>query len=145
MERWLILALLAALFWGGNAVLVKLVVGREYYGLEGSRANFFVALGILATMFLYDRLAPLPFNGTKLPAYALAFVVGIIWALGNIFAFESIRTGGKMSHVVPLYNTNTLIAVGLVILLLKEIPVGTEMIRVILGAILITVGAILVA
>lgn len=145
MERWLVLALMAALFWGGNAVLVKLVVSREYLGLEGSRANLFVALGILTTMLIYDRLSPVPFLQSRLPVYALAFVVGIIWALGNIFAFEAVRSGGNMSQVVPIYNTNTLIAVALVILLFKELPAGADLVRVIIGAILITVGAILVS
>jgi uncharacterized membrane protein len=145
MERWLILALLAALFWGGNAVLVKLTIGREYYGLEASRANFFVALGILATMVVYDRLAAVPFVTAKAPEYALAFTIGIIWALGNIFAFESVRAGGAMSQVVPIYNTNTLVAVILVIVLLKELPQGADRLRVILGALFITLGAILVS
>jgi uncharacterized membrane protein len=145
MERWLLFALVAALFWGGNAVLVKLVVGRQYLGLEGSRANLFVALGILATMVAYDRLTPVPFLQSKWPVYALAFIVGVIWALGNIFAFEAVRSGGNMSQVVPIYNTNTLIAVALVIVLFKEIPAGADLIRVILGAILITIGAILVS
>jgi uncharacterized membrane protein len=145
MERWLIFALVAALFWGVNAALVKLVVGQQYLNLEGSRANLFVALGILVTMLAYDRLFPVPFLQTKLPVYALAFGVGILWALGNIFAFEAVRAGGNMSQVVPIYNTNTLIAVALVILLFKEIPSSTDLIRVIIGAILITVGAILVS
>ncbi len=107
-----------------------------------------VVVGGTAVAYLTLFILSLRRRGFKTWLHGLFFLylaVGIIWALGNIFAFESIRTGGKMSHVVPLYNTNTLIAVGLVILLLKEIPVGTEMIRVILGAILITVGAILVA
>lgn len=145
MERWLVLALSAALFWGGNAVLVKLVVSRDYLGLEGSRANFFVALGILATMLIYDRLTPVPFSSAKLLVYGLAFTVGIVWALGNICAFEAVRAGGNMSQVVPIYNTNTLIAVVLVMLLMKEIPAGADLVRVIIGAILITAGAILVS
>ncbi|MCX6639426.1 MAG: GRP family sugar transporter [bacterium] len=145
MERWLFLAFMAALFWGGNAVLVKLAVGKEYYGLEPSRANFFVGLGVLTTMLIYDRMTPVPFYSAKMPVYALSFLVGIVWALGNIFAFRSIEAGGKMSQVVPIYNTNTLIAVFLVIVLLKEVPTGADLIRVIAGAILITVGAILVS
>jgi uncharacterized membrane protein len=145
MQRWLILALVAAVFWGGNAVLVKLTVGKEHLGLEGSRANLFVALGILAAMFIYDRLNPLPFSSGQLPAYALAFAVGVIWALGNIFAFSAVRAGGTMSQIVPIYNTNTLVAVLLCMLLLREIPVGLDMYRVIAGAVLITIGAILVS
>ena len=76
---------------------------------------------------------------------ALAFVIGIVWALGNIFAFEAVRAGGRMSQIVPIYNTNTLVAVALVLLLMKEIPAGADLVRVIIGAILITVGAILVS
>ena len=145
MQRWLILALFAAVFWGGNAVLVKLVVGREHFGLEGSRANLFVAIGILAAMLVNDRLNPAPFSPQQIPAYALALLVGVIWALGNIFAFLAVRAGGTMSQIVPIYNTNTLVAVFLCMLMLREIPVGMDMYRVIAGAILITLGAILVS
>jgi len=126
-------------------VLVKLAVGKEYFGLEPSRANLFVGLGILMTMIVNDRFAPIPFTGNKLPVYALSFAVGVVWALGNIFAFRAVGVGGKMSQVVPIYNTNTLIAVFLVIVLLKEIPTGMDLWRVIAGAILITIGAILVS
>jgi len=111
MPRWFILALMAALFWGGNAVLVKLALGKQYHGLEASRSNLFVAFGIIAAMILYDRMNPLPFSTEKLPAYALSFVIGVVWALGNVFAFEAVRAGGNMSQVVPIYNTNTLVAV----------------------------------
>lgn len=145
MERWLIWALLAAVFWGGNAVLVKLVVGREHFGLAVSRANLFVAIGILAAMLINDRLHPAPFSLQQVQAYTLAVAVGVIWALGNIFAFSAVRAGGTMSQIVPIYNTNTLVAVLLCMLLLREIPVGLDMYRVIAGAVLITIGAILVS
>lgn len=145
MIRWIHFALLAAVFWGANAVLVKLVVGREHFGLEGSRANLFVAIGILAAMLINDRLNPAPFSSQQISAYALATLVGVVWALGNIFAFLAVRAGGTMSQIVPIYNTNTLVAVLLCMLLLREIPVGIDMYRVIAGAILITVGAILVS
>ncbi|RJP73069.1 MAG: hypothetical protein C4524_15255 [Candidatus Zixiibacteriota bacterium] len=145
MERWLLLALGAALFWGVNALLVKLVVDRAYLGLEASRANLFVALGVLATMLIYDRLAPVPFTAGRVNAYALSFLIGIVWALGNIFAFEAVRAGGKMSQVVPIYNTNTLVAVVLITLLLREIPAGADLVRVLIGALLITLGAVLVS
>ena len=145
MQKWLLFSLAAALFWGGNAVLVKLVVGRDHLGLEGSRANLFVAFGILAVMLINDRLHPAPFSSQQVPAYALAVAVGVVWALGNIFAFLAVRAGGTMSQIVPIYNTNTLVAVFLCMLLFREIPVGMDLYRVIAGAILITLGAILVS
>ena len=145
MQKWLLFSLAAALFWGGNAVLVKLVVGREHFGLAGSRANLFVAIGIIAAMLINDRLHPAPFSLLQVPAYALAAAVGVIWALGNIFAFLAVRAGGAMSQIVPIYNTNTIVAVVLCMLLLREIPVGMDMYRVIAGAVLITIGAILVS
>jgi uncharacterized membrane protein len=145
MPRWLTLALAAAIFWGSNAVLVKLVVGKQHFGLEGTRANLFVAIGILMAMIISDRLNPVPFSSQLIPVYALALAIGVVWALGNIFAFAAVEAGGTMSQVVPIYNTNTLVAVALCMLLLREIPVGPDMYRVIAGAILITVGAILVS
>lgn len=145
MQSWIFWAALAALFWGGNAVLIKLAVSKEYHGLAVSRSNLFVALGIMATMLIYDRLVPLPFTANYLPAYAISFAVGIVWAVGNIFAFTAVAAGGNMSQVVPIYNTNTLVAVVLVLLLFREIPAGADLYRVIAGAVLITVGAYLVS
>ena len=145
MQRWFLYALSADFFWGFNAVLEKLAVDRRYLGLEVSRSNLFIAVGILATMLIHDRMSHVPFSGEKIPAYALSFAIGIIWALGNIFALSAVRSGGNMSQVVPLYNTNTLIAVILVTLLFREIPAGADLYRVMAGAVLITIGAYLVS
>lgn len=50
-----------------------------------------------------------------------------------------------VSRLVPIFNTNTLVAVALGMILLKELPAGTEKIKVVIGAILIVVGGVLVS
>ena len=50
-----------------------------------------------------------------------------------------------MSQLAPIYNANTIIAVILGIILLKEIPNASQMIRIIIGAVMIVVGAVLVS
>ena len=145
MPRWLIYALLASLLWGSNAVLVKLAISKDYYGLDVSRSNFFIGIGVLAVMTINDRITATPFSTSHLPVYAISLAIGIVWALGNIFALKAVEAGGNMSQAVPVWNTNTLVAVFLCLLIFKEIPAGSDLIRVIIGAVLITIGAILVS
>jgi len=63
----------------------------------------------------------------------------------GVFAFLAFSAGAEVAKLVPIYNTNTLIAVILGLLLLHEVPAVDERIKVIIGAILIVIGGILVS
>jgi uncharacterized membrane protein len=50
----------------------------------------------------------------------------------------------NISQLVPVYNTNTLVAFILAVVLFKELPQGADLIRNLLGALLIVGGTILI-
>ena len=50
----------------------------------------------------------------------------------------------NVSQLVPVYNTNTLVAFGLAILIFKELPNSGDLIRNLIGALLIVAGTTLI-
>ena len=76
---------------------------------------------------------------------SLALVAGMIWGLGFLAVAVAIARGGDVARLAPIYNTNTILAVFMAIIFLKEIPDVSQMFRVIAGAVLIVIGSILVS
>jgi len=68
-----------------------------------------------------------------------------LWALGQLFAILALVNKAPVSRLTPIYNTNTLVAVLLGIILLRELPTGASTIKVLIGAVLIVIGGILVS
>lgn len=75
----------------------------------------------------------------------LALIAGVIWGLGFIAIAIAISQKADVARLAPIYNTNTILAVLIAIIFLKEIPDVSQMFRIIAGAVLIVVGAILVS
>lgn len=75
----------------------------------------------------------------------LAILIGAFWALGMTLVAVAINTYHvPVSKLAPLYNMNTLITVILGLILFAEFK-DVNTVKLISGAILITVGGILVA
>ena len=170
MPNWLIYGLLASLCWGTYAVISKIVTAEKYLGIQPGDASLLM-LGGIATVFMLYFLsrqkmlsAPLKSVGVLLIVAILAYIIytlkqggvqvslptvgfgllqGALWAAGMVFAFMAFSVGAEAAKLVPIYNTNTLIAVILGLLLLHEVPASDERLKVIIGAILIVVGGIL--
>ncbi|MFH1224931.1 MAG: GRP family sugar transporter [Candidatus Diapherotrites archaeon] len=142
MESWVIYALLASVSWGVYIVISKLA-------LDGKGSSpFLVALlmgfgimGLFGILFLATR----PALEMGAQGVGLAVAAGAVWALGQIFAIMALVNRAPVAKLAPLYNTNTLIAVLLGIILLKELPSGFEKVKVLIGAALIVIGGILVS
>ncbi|MFH0927311.1 MAG: EamA family transporter [Candidatus Micrarchaeota archaeon] len=146
MEKWLLFGILASLCWGTYVVLQKVSVSGKYFGIVNSVFLLLMLAGI-AVVFLGDVIA----SGQKLelPASPLALLVavgaGALWALGIVFATLALSGGADVAKLVPIYNTNTLVAVFLGIVLLGEVPSSANQIKVLIGAIMIIAGGILVS
>jgi len=69
----------------------------------------------------------------------------VLWGLGFLALAVAIAKGYDVARLAPIYNTNTIITVVLGIIFLKEIPDASQMFRVITGAVMVVVGAILVS
>jgi len=144
LPSWLILALVSFFAWGTYNVVAKIVTNKDYFGLSPQTTAFMMLIGIAIVFGGYFLMQPqeLPSNPTVI---GLAILIGIIWAVGQLFAFIALSSGAPISKLTSIYNSNTLITVILGIFLLNEIPNQGDIVKVVAGTILIISGAFLVS
>lgn len=139
MENWLIYAILASLSWGSYIIITKLAKGIDPF-LSGLA----MAIGIFVFFGALYIIKTPSFDGNWNPIF-LSVIAGAVWALGMLFIILALKSGADVSKLAPIYNTNTLVAVMLGIVILHEIPALAEQFKVIVGAILIILGGILIS
>lgn len=145
-ENWITWGIIASIAWGSYVVLLKIATSPEYYAIPPFSAFFVMSLGIMGTSLSMLAIARGKIRSSsqiKSKAVATALASGIVWSIGMfsvIYAFS--RLGASVDPMVPLYNTNTLVAVLLGMVLLKE--KHQRKLLTILGAVLIVIGASLV-
>ncbi len=145
MKPSLMLGLLSALCWGLYIFVSKLVTNSQYYGIEPRRASLLMLVGIAACFVGYALFAPPGTRPLSPPAVGLGIGAGVLWALGMVFSFLALASGVSVARLVPLYNTNTLVAVLLGIIFLKEARSGADLVHILVGAALIVAGGVLVS
>lgn len=143
---WIIYGLLASLFWGSYIVVSKVASSDDYFGLDPFLVSLFMLVGIFivfaGSSFFFREKLTIP--ESKL-GIGFAILAGALWAVGMIASLLAVRAGADVSKLVPLYNSNTLIAVLLGIVFLHEVPSTGGLVRVIIGSVLIVVGATVVS
>ena len=140
MENWIIQGIIAAVFFGINTVIFKIAIQKG--NLNPAYASLAFGIGIIITFLIYYFVNP---NWQfELKSTSIAVFAGILWAIGLIAVTIAISQKGNIAQLAPIYNTNTIITVILGIILLKEIPDMSQMIRIIIGAFMIVAGAVLV-
>ena len=141
MDNWIIYGLIAAVCFGMQTVIFKIAYQKSnftpYYG------SFVFALGIIMIFALFILLKP----GFEFEwkSSSLLLVSGVIWGIGFLAIAIAISQKADIARLSPIYNTNTLLTVILGIVFLKEIPDKSQVFRIVSGAILIVIGAILVS
>ncbi|MCX6775983.1 MAG: GRP family sugar transporter [Candidatus Micrarchaeota archaeon] len=145
METWILYGVIAALLFGTYVVVSKVVTSEKYFGLNIHAAVFLMLIGIAIVFLLYSFSGGVPKLANNPTTLALAILAGVLWAAGMIITYIALNSGADVTRLTPVYNTNTLVAVTLGIILLGELPGSTEKIKVIVGAILIVIGGILVS
>lgn len=144
LKNWIVYGLIASLAWGSYALLLKLAISARYYSCDPIVAFLMIGLAtviVSSAIFVRDKENVTSFSKIGL---GLAFTSGIIWAIGIyfvIFAFFNLQA--DVARLVPLYNTNTLVATLLGIVLLHEVP--SQRLITLLGAILIVIGGSIIA
>lgn len=146
-ENWITWGIIASIAWGSYVVLLRIATSPEYYAISPFSAFFVMSLGITATslsMLIIARGKFRTSSEVNLRAATTALSSGIVWGIGMFSVIYALsRLAAPVASLVPLYNTNTLVAVLLGIVLLKERP--QRKLLVILGAVSIVLGASLVA
>ena len=147
MESWLYYGLAAALIYGISGFSAKLASGKAHYALQPHVLGILAAIGVFVVFFAYYLLEG---KGTlSLPsdpsALGLGLLTGGTWAVATVLVYRAFSEGANASQMAPIYNLNTLVVVILGLALLHEIPAAGQAIKVLAGAILITIGAMLVS
>jgi len=143
-EKWIIYGIIASLTWGLYALLMKLAVSPRYYGIDPFVAFVAMSVGILLvwpSVFVRGKRGVIRSAKTGL---MIAFASGITWAVGMLAIVSALfKFEADVARIVPLCNTNTLVATSLGIILLHE--ARGERRTIIIGAILVVAGGSLVA
>ncbi len=141
MQNWVIYGFIASFFFALNIIIYKVAQQKgnfsPYYG------SFIFGLGIVLIFGLFLLFKP-SFE-FEWGSSSLALIAGIIWGLGFLAVSAAIAQKADVARLAPIYNTNTILAVLIAIIFLKEIPDVSQMFRVIAGAVLIVVGSVLVS
>jgi uncharacterized membrane protein len=142
--NWIMLGIGASILWGIFAVTLRISISEDYYGTSPKIAFIGLMTGMFLVTVLLLTTTKTQYAEFSRTGFFIAISAGIIWSLGMvliIYALTDVST--PISRLVPLYNTNTLVAVLIGIILLKEVP--EERIRTIIGALLIVLGGILLS
>ena len=141
-ESWIIYGLLAALFFGANAVVYKVAAVNGQ--LDPFYASLVFGVGIMASLIVAYAFK---FSAPTLNVKWLGLLIfaGVLWGLGYLMVALAISHNADIAKLAPIYNTNTLVAVALGIIVLKELPSAAAAWRIVLGAVLIVAGSVLVS
>ena len=141
MPNWIVYGLVAAVFFALNTIIYKVAQQKgnfsPYYG------TFMFGLGAILIFGIF-----LFFNQSfefEWKSSGLALIAGIVWGIGFLAVAIAIAQKADVAKLAPIYNINTLLVVIMGIVFLKEIPDASQMFRVVAGAVLIVIGAILVS
>jgi len=132
--------IIASFFFALNTIIYKIAYQKgnfsPYYG------TFIFGLGVVFIFGVFLLFKP-SFD-FEWKSSSIALIAGITWGLGFLAVAVAIAQKADIARLAPIYNTNTLLAVLLGIIFLKEIPNASQIFRVIAGAVLIVIGSILV-
>ena len=132
--------ILPAIFFGLSGVFAKASnaagIGLGYYML---------AIGVAVTITGSICLLFIPDRSFSISAGRDAFLSGATWALGAaLVAVALAKFKAPISQIVPLYNMNTLVGVLLGLWLFSEWQ-DLDLLKLLIGSILIVIGGTLVA
>lgn len=131
---------LPALIYGGSALFQKLSTNL---GISISAYLIAVGLGVGVAglgFYFFDNTASF-----TIKASGYAGIFGITWGVATgLVAYSLLHFNVPISQLVPLYNMNTLVAVLLALVIFSEWQ-ELNVVKLLLGTVLIVVGAIFVA
>ncbi|MEL6384507.1 MAG: hypothetical protein AAFQ89_19035 [Cyanobacteria bacterium J06626_18] len=131
---------LPALFYGISSVFAK---SSANLGMSVGGHLVFIGLAISMTGVLFNFV--LPGNVPSLAAIGSSAMQGVFWGLGTgCVVLGILKYQAPLAKLVPLYNMNTLITVGLALAIFAEWR-EVNPFQLLAGAGLIIVGGILVS
>ena len=131
---------LPALIYGGSAIFQKMSINS---GISLSAYLVATGVGIIVVGVGYYFFDGSFSYSAKSGVYAMVF--GLAWGVASgLVAYTLLNFDIALSQLVPLYNMNTLVAVLLALVIFSEWK-DLHTIKLVVGAVLISAGAIFVA
>ena len=141
MQSWVFYGLIAFVCFAVNTIIYKVAQQKGNFSPYYGALLFGIGAMLLFGLFFIFK----PSSNFEWKSSGLILIAGVIWAIGFLAVAIAIAQKADVARLAPLYNANTLLAVLLGIVFLKEIPDVSQMFRVIAGAMLIVIGSILVS
>lgn len=135
---------LPAVLYGTSSVFAKTSTN---VGMPVGIHLFWIGLAISTTGVLFSVVLPgaVPSLVPSIKGVASSSMLGLLWGLGTgCVALGLLQYQAPLAKLVPLYNMNTLITVGLALILFSEWK-EMNIVQLLLGAVLIIAGGILVS
>ena len=115
MNSWLLLSVVALVFWGITGVTQKLSTNN----ISFERSFFWFCVAFFGISAVIAVAVPLQWK-VPLPLVALAALGGLLNGLGALTSFAALERGGKASVVIPLVSVYPLVTVAGAALMLGE-------------------------
>ncbi|RPH93486.1 hypothetical protein EHM69_10130 [candidate division KSB1 bacterium] len=146
MKSWFIIGIVASLLYGVSAILFKMLTAERFLGGPPAWVLAGIGTGIALCGVLGGILWPASGTGANtLQACLLAVPAGLLNGFATLLVLWALRSSTtNLSQLVPVYNTNTLVAFFLAVVFLKELPQGADLLRNLAGALLIVIGTVLI-
>ena len=110
MGGWILLAVLASVFWGIYALLAKLATGPTHGALTSRVATFYLMLGILAAFIPFSLWGGVRSLAGQASPRVIAFGAGLAWAFGMLCMFRCLPTrGGHLARGTDLQHEHSAI------------------------------------
>ena len=134
---WLIYALLSAFFAALTAILAKIGVANVDSNVATAIRTVVILVFAWGIVFVQGSAKQIP----SISSYSFVFLIlsGIATGLSWLFYFRALQIG-KVSQVAPIDKLSLVITIVLAVIILKE----KVTLSVLLGGILMAVGAILI-
>lgn len=147
MKSWFVIGLIASLLYGVSAVWFKTLTAERFLGGPPGWVLACIGGGIAlcgaAGAILWPSVGA--YGSNTLTACLLALPAGFLNGFATLLVLWALRSPStNLSQLVPVYNTNTLIAFLLAVVLFKELPQGPDLLRNLAGALLIVGGTVLI-
>src|SRR3982751_2587936 len=128
MESWVLLSVVALVFWGITGVTQKLATNNISFQLSflWFAVAFVVEAGFIAIAVPQDWK-------TSRPDVALAALGGLLNGLGALTSFAALERGGKASIVIPLVSMYPLVTIAGAWFVLGERLTGRQIAGVIIA------------
>jgi uncharacterized membrane protein len=146
MKPWFAVGLIASVLYGVSAIFFKILTEERF--LNGHPAWVLAGIGsgialcgLIGAMFY----PPIAMQCAPVRAYLWAVPAGVLNGFATLLILRIMQSPStNLSQLVPVYNTNTLVAFVLAILIFKELPNSGDLFRNLIGAVLIVAGTVLI-